>query len=74
MLLVGRPVDVLGLRLEVALEDLGDAEAPERLALVGGDLDHVALGDVEVGGERDRDRPVLAVASVMFSTTLFQSS
>ena len=48
-------------RLEVALEDLADAEAAERLALVAGELDHVALGGAEVGGERDRDRPVLAV-------------
>ena len=61
MLLVGRPVDVLGLRLEVALEDLGDVEAAERLALVARDLDGVALGDIEVGRQGDRDRPVLAV-------------
>src|SRR3954447_11353546 len=61
VLLVGRAIDVLCLRLEIALEDLGDVQAAERLVLVAGDLDGVSLGDAEVGGEGDRDRPVGAV-------------
>ena len=56
---VGRPVDVLRLLLDVALEDLGDADPAEVLAVVGAERDDVALADVEVGGERDRDRPDL---------------
>ena len=56
---VGRPVDVLALLLDVALEDLGDADPAELLAVVGAELDDVALADVEVGGEHDRDRPDL---------------
>ena len=46
--------------LEVALEDLVDVEPAERLAFVARELDRVALRDVEVGGQGDRDRPVLA--------------
>ena len=60
MLVVGRAVDLLGLELDVALEDLADGQAAERLAVRRGQLDDVALGAVEVGRERDRDRPDLA--------------
>ena len=59
VLVVGRPVDVLGLLLDVALEDLLDRQAAERLAVGGAELDDVALAALEVGRERDRDRPDL---------------
>ena len=53
-------VDLLGLLLEVALEDLLDRDRPELLALVGAELDDVADLALEVGRQHDRDRPVLA--------------
>ena len=56
---VGRPVDLLGLEGEVALEDLADVEASERLAVRRREVDHIAGPALEVGRERDRDRPVL---------------
>ena len=75
MLLVGGPVDLLGLRVQVALEDLLDVRRAEALPSARGELDGVALGDVEVGGQRDRDRPdTRRPRAVIFSTTLFQSS
>ena len=60
VLLVGRAVDLLGLELDVLVEDLLDGEAPELLAVRGGQLDDVADRALEVGRERDRDRPELA--------------
>ena len=59
--LVGGPVDLLGLALDVALEDLLDREPAERLAFVAGELDDVADLALEVAREGDRDRPVVAV-------------
>ena len=59
MSVVGGPVDVLGLLLDVALEDLADPDPAEGLAVVGAERDDVALADLEVGGERHRDRPDL---------------
>ena len=60
VLVVGRPVDLLGLELDVALVDLLDRQPPERLAVRGAELDHVADLALEVGRKRDRDRPDLA--------------
>ncbi len=58
--LVGRPVDLLGLALDVALPDLLDGEPAQRLALVAGQGDDVADLALEVGRQGDRDRPVVA--------------
>jgi hypothetical protein len=43
MLLVGRPVDLLGFELDVLLVDLLDGDPPERLAVRRAEFDHVAL-------------------------------
>ena len=61
VLLVGGAVDLLGLALDVALEDLLDLDPAQRLAFVAGELDDVADLALEVGRQGDRDRPVLAV-------------
>jgi hypothetical protein len=58
---VGCPVDLLRLALDVAVEDLFDGESPEPFAVVGGDLDHVSLRRLQVGREHDRNRPDPAV-------------
>ena len=60
VLLVGGPVDLLGLALDVALPDLLDRDPAERLAFVAGELDDVADLALEVGRQGDRDRPVVA--------------
>ena len=60
MIVVGRAVDLLGLELDVLLEDLLDGEATERLAVGGAELDDVADRALEIGRERDRDRPDLS--------------
>ena len=57
---VGGAVDLLGLAAAVALEDLLDGQPPQRLALVAGELDHVADRALQVGGQGYRDRPVVA--------------
>jgi hypothetical protein len=59
MLVVGRAVDLLGLEVDVAIPDLLDGQTPERLAVRGGELDDVALADVQIGLEGDRDLPDL---------------
>src|SRR5919198_1528193 len=60
MLVVSRAVDPLGLEVDVAVPHFLDVQAAERLAVRSGQLDDVTLADVEVGLERDRDRPDLA--------------
>jgi hypothetical protein len=59
VLLVRGQVDLLGLLVEVAVENLLHLERPESLALVAAQLDRVSGAAVEVGGQGDRDRPVL---------------
>jgi hypothetical protein len=59
VVVVGRAIDPLGLEVDVAIPDLLDGQTPERLAVRSGEVDDVALADVEVRLERDRDRPDL---------------